>query len=57
VTVGFITSAPVAAAVPRREPLTVDFAEALAGDFFAGATGFFGFVGIAVASCGGESGE
>jgi hypothetical protein len=40
-----------AAPVPRLEPPTVDFAEALAGDFFGGGTGFFGFVGIAVTSC------
>jgi hypothetical protein len=43
-------SSPRAAAVPRLDPLTVDFADALAGDFFGAGTGFFGFVGIAVAS-------
>jgi hypothetical protein len=36
-----------AAAVPRREPETDDFAEALAGDFFGGEAGFFfDFAGI-----------
>jgi hypothetical protein len=37
-----------AAAVPLREPLTVDFALAFAGDFLAGETGFFFFAGMAI---------
>jgi hypothetical protein len=39
-------SSLAAAAVPRREPLTVDFAVALAGDFFGGEAGFLGLAGM-----------
>jgi hypothetical protein len=43
-------SSPLAAAVPLRDPATVDFAEALAGDFFGGAADLFRFITIARSS-------
>jgi len=44
-----------AAAVPRRDPETEDFAEAFAGDFFGGAADFFDFAGIGAPRTAGKS--
>ena len=48
-------AAPFAAEVPCREPPAVDFADALAGDLFAGGAGAFDFPGISFLDSGRES--